>query len=384
MSPRLVHVLTVADSLVFIDTVVRRATERGFEVTVITSPDERLEAFGRRLGVRTVPLEMPRRVSPLRDGLALSALHRQLVRLQPDVVHAGTPKGGLLGMLAARACEVPVRLYQMRGLAYVTARGPLRTVLQATERLSCGAATRIICQSRSLHAQALSEGLVSPARSEVVLEGSNGVDALGRFEPTQHREAGRALRRRFGIGDDEVVFGFVGRLVRDKGVPELMEAFERLCGLPGPKPRLLIAGPFEPRDPVSADVKARLEQHPQVHLLGAVSEAAPVYAASDVVVLPSHREGFPNVPLEAAAMGLPVITTRVPGCVDAVVEGVTGTLVGVDDPAALCAAMDRLRSDLGLRARLGEAGLLRARASFSRERVADAMVDLYVREMTSN
>lgn len=381
MTRRLVHVLTVADSLGFIDTVVQRAKERGFEVTVVTSPDTRLDEFGRRLGVRTVGAEMPRRVSLLGDWVALDALRRLFDRLQPDVVHAGTPKGGLLGMLAAEACEVPVRVYQMRGLAYVTARGVLRGVLQTTERLSCRAATRVVCQSHSLHAQALGEGLVEPGRSEVVLEGSNGVDSA-RFEPARHRAAGRALRRSLGIADEAVVFGFVGRLVRDKGVPELAAAFGALLHH-HPTVHLLVAGPFEPRDPVPAGVREWLEREPRVHLLGPVKDPAPVYAACDVVVLPSHREGFPNVPLEAAAMALPVVSTRVPGCSDAVVDGVTGALVGVDDARALEAAMG-CYLDPALRTRHGAAGRARVVASFARERIADAMVDLYLREIASN
>lgn len=382
MTRRLVHVLTVADSLVFIDTVVRRATERGFDVTVVTSPDERLTAFGRRLGVRTVGVEMPRRVSPLGDWVALDRLRRLFERLRPDVVHAGTPKGGLLGTLAAQAVGVPVRLYQMRGLAYVTARGLLRGVLQSTERLSCHAATRVLCQSPSLHRQALSEGLVTAARSEVVLGGSNGVD-LRRFAPGRHDAAGAALRARLGIDEDEVVFGFVGRLVRDKGVPELLEAFERLVARGEPRARLLVAGPFEPRDPVPEEVRRRLETHPRIHLLGQVGEPAPVYAASDVVVLPSHREGFPNVPLEAAAMERPVISTTVPGCVDAVADGETGLLVPVGAPGPLFEAMARYAADPVLRLAHGEAGRERVERDFSRERLADAFVDLYQREIAA-
>lgn len=383
MSRRLVHVLTVADSLIFIDTLVQRARAQGDEVTVITSPDERLEAFGRRLGVRTIGVEMPRRVSPLGDWLALTRLREVFQRIQPDIVHAGTPKGGLLGMLAAESLGVPVRLFQLRGLASATAKGVLKGVLETTERLSCAAATRVICQSHSLRAQALELGLVSAEKSEVVLDGSNGVDTDRRFHPETHAAAGRALRRSLGIGDEEVVFAFVGRLVRDKGIAELAEAFA-LLDAAGVKARLLIAGPFEPRDPVPSAVRARLESHPRIHLLGAVTEPGPVYAAADVVVLPSYREGFPNVPLEAAAMGKPVITTRVPGCIDSIEDGRTGLLVPVGDASTLAQAMRRYAQDSALRAQHGRAGRERATKRFSRSAIADAFLALYVREETGN
>ncbi len=383
MSRKLIHVLTVADSLIFVDTLVSLAAARGYDVTVVTSPDPRLEAFGKRLGVRTVPIDMPRRVSPLGDWIALNKLRALFEKLRPDVVHAGTPKGGLLGMLAAHATQVPVRVFQMRGLASATTRGVLRGVLETTERLSCSAATQVVCQSHSLREHVIAGRFVDRQKSQVILEGSNGVDAAGRFSPAQHEAAGRALRARLGIGTDELVFAFVGRLVRDKGIPELFRAFERLQATGAPA-RLLVAGPFEPRDPVPPEVRAGLESHPRVHLLGAVAEPAEVYAASDVVMLPSHREGFPNVPLEAAAMGKPVISTRVPGCVDAVEEGVTGLLVEVDAPMELAVAMARYVTDPKLRERHGMAGRERALRSFSRDRIAEAMVAFYERELSGN
>lgn len=367
---RLVHVLTVADSLVFIDAVVAHARDAGWDVTVITSPDERLAAFGRRLGVRTMGIDMPRRVTPLGDWRALQNLCACFRRLKPDVVHAGTPKGGLLGTLAAEAARVPVRLYQMRGLAYVTAKEPLRSVLATTERLSCRAATRVICQSHSLRREALQAGLVSSTKSEVVLEGSNGVDAE-RFSP----RVGDVLRERLGIAQDAKVVGFVGRLVRDKGIPELVEAFERLPGAP----HLILAGPFEPRDPVDATTRARIDANPRIHALGHVSDPRDTYAAADVVTLPSHREGFPNVLLEAAAMERAVVATNIAGCVDAVTHGVTGTLVPVNDAVALSRALGRYLDDPVWARAHGVAGRKRVLHSFSRARVAEAMVELYTR-----
>ncbi|MEW5739574.1 MAG: glycosyltransferase family 4 protein [Myxococcota bacterium] len=377
---RVVHVLTVADSLIFIDEVVRCSLARGFEVTVVTSPDERLTAFGRRQGVATVALDMPRRVTPLGDWQALTRLHALLRRLEPGIVHAHTPKGGLLGTLAAQAAGVPVRLYHMRGLPFVTMEGPMRALLQTTERLSCRAATRVVCQSPSLRRTALEHRLVAPERCEVILRGSNGVDCDGRFRLPRHAEAARALRASLGIAPDDLVLGFVGRLVGDKGVPELVLAFERLAST-RPNAWLLLAGPYEPRDPIDEGTRGRIEAHPRIRTLGFVADPGPVYAAADVIVLPSHREGFPNVPLEAAAMERPVVSTRVDGCTDAVEDGVTGTLVGVDDVGELAAALDRYAADPDLRRRHGLAGRARVVAHFRRERIAEAVVDLYEREM---
>lgn len=378
MKPVLVHVLTVADSLIFIDTVVEHAVRDGFEVTVVTSPDARLDAFGRRHGVRTVGVEMPRKVSVLGDWRSAQRLTALFASLRPDVVHAGTPKGGLLGMLAASATRVPVRVYQMRGLPFVTARQPLRSVLKLTEQVACSAATQVVCQSHSLRAQALEETLVSEAKSRVLLDGSNGV-SLTRFDPSRHAAEGAALRSSLGIAQGAPVFAFVGRLVRDKGVPELVEAFTSL-GVPA---HLLVAGTFEPRDPVDAATRARLEQTANIHLLGHRAPEA-VYAAADVVVLPSHREGFPNVPLEAAAMRKPVISTRVPGCLDAVEDGVTGTLTHVGDAAELRGAMRRYVEAPALCAQHGVAGRARVESRFDRERLAAATIAMYRALLATN
>ena len=158
--PRLVHVLTVADSLIFIDDLVRRARSRGYDVTVVASPDERLRRFGAEHAVRTVALDMPRRMTPLGDWESVSRLRRLLERLEPDIVHAHTPKGGLLGSLAAHACGVPVRLYQMRGLPFVTQHGAMRALMQTTERVACASASLVICQSPSLREAAITERIV--------------------------------------------------------------------------------------------------------------------------------------------------------------------------------------------------------------------------------
>lgn len=376
---QLVHVLTVADSLPFIREQVAEARRRGMLVTVVTSKDERLDRFGVELGVRTIAVEMPRKVSPLNDWVSLNRLTALFRRLQPDLVHSHTPKGGLLGTLAAAAANVPVRIYQMRGLPYVTLREPLRTVVMMTERLSCQAATRVVCQSRSLLATAIADRLCRPEKAQVVLEGGNGVDATVRFEPTRSFAAGRALRAGWGFAEHDVVVLFVGRLVRDKGIRELLEAFASLRARV-PNVRLVLAGPVEERDALDPATLARLSSPGVLHL-GFRQDTPSLYAACDLVVLPSHREGFPNVPIEAAAMERAVVSTLVPGCTDAVADGVTGTLVPVDDAQALEAALARYLADPSLRHRQGAAGRDRVLRSFRREAIVDAMMGLYVREL---
>jgi glycosyltransferase involved in cell wall biosynthesis len=375
----LVHVFSVADSLIFVKDQVRRLCELGMDVTLVTSPDERLKTTGMELGVRTVGIPMARRVSPLEDWESLGRLRSLFDELRPDLVHAHTPKGGLLGMLSAAASNVPVRLYQMRGLAYVTLSGRMRALLQTTERVSCRAATRVICQSRSLLETATSDRLLPAHRAEVVLEGSNGVD-VARFQRGRWADEGQALRASWGAVADDVVFLFVGRLVKDKGVPELLEAYARVRAL-NPRAQLVLVGPLEDRDALEPETVAQLSA-PGVRSLGFQSNPAPFLAAADVLVLPSHREGFPNAPLEAAAMGLPVVSTPVPGCRDAVEDGVTGVLVPVANAAALADAMQRYVAEPVLRRRHGRAGLERVKRHFRREVITEAVMDLYARELS--
>jgi glycosyltransferase involved in cell wall biosynthesis len=377
---RLVHVTTVASSFTFLQGQVRLLRERGVQVSLVSSPDANLEAFAARLGVPAHGVQMPRRITPLRDLGAVLRLRRHLRALRPDVVHAHTPKGGLLGMLGAWLAGVPVRVYHMRGLPLMGAQGVRRRLLWCTERVSCALAHRVICVSHSLREVALREGLCAPERITVVAGGSGqGVDAGGRFHPERQAPGTRdAVRARMGIPGDAVVAGFVGRLVRDKGVVELYEAWralrERIPSL-----HLLLVGPFESEDPVPPEVRRGFEQDARVHLSGMDWDTPPYYAAMDLLVLPTYREGFPNVPLEAAAMGLPVVATRVPGCVDAVADGRTGTLVPARDAAALAEAIGGYAEDPALRRAHGQAGRARVEAQFRQEVVWEGIFAEYAR-----
>jgi glycosyltransferase involved in cell wall biosynthesis len=310
----------------------------------------------------------------------VAALVRIFRDRRPTIVHAHTPKGGLLGMISAWLARVPVRVYHMRGLPLEGAAGMKRRLLWATERISCALSHQVFCVSHSLRETAIREGICPPAKMRVLAGGSgNGVDASGRFNPERVGGEGRAqTRERLGIPADATVIGFVGRVVRDKGIVEMTQAWSGLRER-HPDAHLLLVGPFEPEDPVPADTERLLREDPRVHLAGMDWNTPPLYAAMDFVVLPTYREGFPNVPLEAAAMGLPVIATRVAGCVDAVEEDVTGLLVPAREGAPLAAAMQRYLDDPSLRRRHGEAGRARVRRAFRREVIWECLFGEYRR-----
>jgi glycosyltransferase involved in cell wall biosynthesis len=213
----------------------------------------------------------------------------------------------------------------------------------------------------------IEEGLCKAEKVKVLLRGSiNGVDAAS-FSPERFGNKDRSrLRERYGIPADALVLGFVGRVVRDKGIAELAEAWKRLSEA-FPSLHLLIVGTFETQDPLPADVEQVLRSDPKVHLAGHVDDPSSFFAAMDVVVLPTYREGLPVVPLEAAAMELPVVATMIPGCIDAVADGVTGALVPVRDAGALMEAIRKYLECPELRTRHGRAGRERVLRDFRPE-----------------
>lgn len=373
-----VHVLTVPDSLVFLDGQVAFMRERGWRMSVITSPGEALDAFGKRHDVPVHSIAMPRRMSPVQDARSLAELTTLIARLRPDLVHSHTPKGGLLGTIAATIARVKARIYHMRGLPMITMHGSQRRIMTATERTSCGLATRVLANSHSLRQVAIEERLCRPSKIQVLGSGSgNGVDSSGRFDPSRIGEDDRsAFRSRLGIPDAAPVLGYLGRLVRDKGVSELVEAWQAVRAMQ-PDAHLVVGGVFEERDALSPHTREALEGDPRIHLMGFVNETPIFYRAIDVLVLPTYREGFPNVLLEASAMRVPIVATRVTGCVDAVVDGETGTLVPPRDSVRLATAIARYLESPQLRRQHGDAGRDRIDREFRRDRLWHALLGVY-------
>jgi glycosyltransferase involved in cell wall biosynthesis len=293
---------------------------------------------------------MERRIAPLADLLSLFRLTRALLRLRPDITEFSTPKAGLLGNIAALLCGVPHRVYLLRGLRLETASGPRRWILRATERLAAACSHVVLCNSRSLRQEACALRLTDAKKLQMLGPGSsNGVD-VARFSP-----GATNVRLQISVPPSAPVIGFVGRLTRDKGLPELVLAFDRVLETQ-PAARLLLVGWWdESEDAVPLELRSRIEQHPKILRTGFVSDTSPWYRMMDVLVLPTLREGFPNVVLEAAASGIPVITTHATGARDAVLAGETGLLVPPGEVEALAQAMLELLASPVRRMHMGAA-----------------------------
>lgn len=351
--------------------------DAGWRVTLLCGPGEAVRRLAEDERVELAEVPMAREISPRHDLASLREVVRVVRRVRPEVVNAGTAKAGLLVMMAAWLCRVPGRVYTMRGLRLETTRGLLRAVLWTVEWLTCALATRVVCVSPSLRARAVELGVVRAGKTVVIGGGSsNGVD-VARFGPTPANTAEAArLRQALELPQDGPVVGFVGRLVRDKGIGELAQAWARLRD-EFPRARLLLVGPAEEGDPVDPAVIAALRADPSVTWTGRVGDPAPCYLLMDLLVLPTYREGFPNVVLEASASSLPTVATRVPGCVDAVAEGRTGALVPPRDAAALAIAIGAYLRDPELRRAHGAAARERVETEFRRERIWRGLAALY-------
>lgn len=374
---RIVHAVTSPMTVTLMRGQMAHLRRAGFEVAVISAPGEQLDRMQREEDGLALPVPMEREIAPLRDLAALWRLYRVLRRMRPVLVNSGTPKAGLLVGIAAVLARVPCRVHTLRGLRSDTATGWKRRLLLAAERISCRSAQRVLCNSESLRRRAIALGLTDVQHSLVLAHGSsNGVDA-GRFAATPELSARVAqLRQQLEIPPAAPVIGFVGRLTRDKGIPELVHAFDLLRAR-HPELRLLLVGDREQGDPLTPAVNQRLDQDLHILCTGAVPDAAPFYRLMSIFCLPSHREGFPNCVLEAHASGLPVVTTTAAGAMDSVEDGVTGLLAPPGDAAGLSSALERLLEDPALASRMGEAGRQHVIRDFRPQLIWDALLAVY-------
>ena len=341
--------------------------EEGYDVVAVSSPDADLEELGEREDVRTVGVPMERHISIVKDFVSLMRLVRVFAKEKPDMVHSMTPKAGLLCMMAAWMVRVPVRVHTFTGLVWPTAKGLSRRVLMLTDKITCWCATNVIPEGEGVKQDL--ECCITKKPMKVLGYGNvKGVDLeyWKRSEESDNQ----------GVGD-VVRFVFVGRIVKDKGMNELVSAFVRLnreC----PDTKLVLVGPYEDGlDPVLPETKRMIDECGAIDAVGSQQDVRPFYESADVLVFPSYREGFPNVVIEAGAMGLPSIVTDINGSREIVVDGENGVIVPPQNEERLYEAMAWMVSHPQERRRMAERARPMAASRFEQGYVRGCLKDFY-------
>ncbi|THD66768.1 glycosyltransferase family 1 protein [Robertkochia marina] len=314
-----------------------------FEVLGISSKEDQyvsLEEYGRSENIRVIPVEMTRSITPYKDLKALYHLFKIFKQEQPDIVHSHTPKAGTLAMLAAKLAGVPHRLHTIAGLPLLESRGAKRKLLNLVERITYRCATKIYPNSNGLKEIVLREGFTHEKKLKVIGNGSsNGID-VEYFDPSLFNEVSRkALKDKLGIPQNNFVFIFSGRYVKDKGVNELVNAFVSIHKNYRETSLLLIGCFEEDLDPLLPETVAAIKNHPAIYDTGWHREFRPYFTIADALLFPSYREGFPNTVMQAGAMGIYSIVSNINGCNEIIIDGQNGRIIPPKDTVALKNAM---------------------------------------------
>ncbi|MCX6172079.1 MAG: glycosyltransferase family 4 protein [Flavobacterium sp.] len=339
--PKLVRVTTVPISLDKLLHGQLRFMSAYYEVIALSSDKGYLSRVGDREGVRTFPLEMSRKITPIADLLAVIKLFFFLIKEKPLIVHSHTPKAGLVTMIAANLARVPIRLHTVAGLPLMETTGIKRVILNLVEKLTYACATKIYPNSFGLKEIIVQEKFCASSKLKVLGNGSsNGID-IGYFDPELFTESQNLdLRQSLNIGTSDFVFIFVGRLVSDKGINEMVAAFENHQIL-HPQSKLLLVGDYEPDlDPLTPKTLEAIQNNSAILTTGFQADVRPYFALANALIFPSYREGFPNVVMQAGAMGLPCIVTNINGCNEIINEGINGVIVSVKNTASLLLSMN--------------------------------------------
>ncbi len=351
----------------------------GHDVTLVSSDGPEAPLLRSIPGLRFHAIEIPRQIAPLRDLVALWQLYLLFRRERYDVVHSTTPKAGMLAAVAGYLAGIPVRLHTFTGQVWMEKRGLLRFLAKAGDRITAALTTQCYADSFSQRDFILAEGVASPQQVRVIGEGSlAGVD-LRRFDPVVWSARKDGIRAELGIAAGTKIITFIGRLNKDKGINELVTAFESLRQ-GGCNCVLLLIGPQDPDWAAGAnEARKHIEDDPNIRSLGYSSEPERYLAITDIFCLPSYREGFGNVVIEAAAMGVPTIGTNIVGLRDSIVNGETGLLVRPKDADALADALSTLLADGAQRTAMGNKARARAVQHFDAQTVNAGVVEEYAR-----
>lgn len=351
----------------------------GAEITVVASDDEFSEKIEALTDVTFLPINISRNISPLKDLVSLVKLFSAFKSGQFDIVHSTTPKAGLLCSIAAFLAGTPVRIHTFTGQPWVTLSGIKRMILKGCDRIIGLLNTHCYTDSASQRRFLVESGIVNPKNLTVLGSGSlAGVD-IKRFNKCRYSaDSIISLRRKFDISNDDKVILFVGRITQDKGIQELVDAFQKIASIEESF-HLILVGPFEENGQMIVDSVGGSEVAKRIHSVGFSDEPEKYMAAADLLCLPSYREGFGTVVIEAAAMALPTVGTDIYGLSDAVLDGITGVLVPSRNSQALGEALAHLLKDDQLRLRMAEYAIERAHADFDSVKCAALLLNDYKR-----
>lgn len=348
-----------------------------YKVTAISADETELKRVAEKYGVNHHHVEMTRTISPIKDLIAVWKLYRYLQKEKPEIVHSHTPKAGIVGMMAAYFAKVPNRFHTVAGLPLLEAKGLKRMILNAVEKLTYRFATKVYPNSFEMEKIIINEKFCSPEKLHVIGNGSsNGIDVsyFNRDEVSVTDQ--QLLKEKLGIQVDDFVFIFVGRLVKDKGINELIAAFKNLN--PNLKLKLLLVGPLEQDlDPLIPETLTTIQAHPQIISVGFQEDVRLYFSISDCLVFPSYREGFPNAVLQAGAMNLPSIVTDINGCNEIINHGENGLIIPVKNEKELEVAMKKITHDFEVYQKMKDQSRKKIVDRYSQQKVWEALLKEY-------
>lgn len=351
---------------------------QGHEVIVVSGPGVEIDDVERNEPVRVIRIPFAREISPFSDLRDLIRVIKLVKKEKPDIINAGNPKTGFLFSLAHIFFWRTPLIFTLRGVRSDTLSGLKKSVVRLTEKITCALANKVIAISPSLKTHAEQIGIVSNEKCVVLSKGSSNGINVAHYSPSEEiRKSSLELADNYKVSLDAFKLIFVGRVTRDKGMMELLEAF-KFCLASNANVRLLIAGPIEKQDPIPQEYYDLIEKHPKIHYLGKQIDVRPVYMLGDALVLYSYREGFGNVAIEASSMGLPTIVADIPGLRDTTEDGVTGLRVSPRNETKLSEAILKLYHDRNLARTYGEQGQVRVAEYFANEIVWSRQLELYL------
>ncbi len=355
---KLIRITTVPLSLkVLLKGQLRFMASNGFDVKGVSSEGEELREVHENEGIAVEAITMSRKITPFQDLKSLWEMWNFLRKEKPQIVHTHTPKAGIIGMLAARLAGVPHRLHTVAGLPLMEVTGVKRKILNFVEKLTYSSATRVYPNSKGLYDFILQNNFIQSNKLKIIANGSsNGIDTVF-FSPDQVTETERVtLREKLNIQPNDFVFVFVGRIVSDKGINELIKAFSELQVAENNEPagiKLLLVGGLEnDLDPLNPETLAEINQNKDIISVGFQQDVRSFFAIADALVFPSYREGFPNVVMQAGAMGLPSIVSDINGCNEIIIEGENGLIIPPKNVEKLKEKMLTLAKDKNLYTKL--------------------------------